>query len=259
MEADQARAIIGRSRRIIFFTGAGISAESGIPTFRDSGGLWQSYDPVEFANALGIAKQAIVNPRRLAHFAHDFLAPIVHAVPNDGHFAITQIQRRLEVSIVTQNVDGLHQRSGSSKVIELHGSVYQSRRVYSTQIVPIEIEELRQIVDRLANLKNRPCTALSIIRALNPAARVGLTGIWLPNLVLFGQMLPADMWNEAVDQFKRSDCLVVVGTSLNVYPAASLVLAASRTGIPVIQIDPHEQNEYCVTGLAATVLPEICA
>jgi NAD-dependent deacetylase len=258
METDQARAIIRRSSRVTILTGSGMSSESGIPTFRDANGLWQSFDPADFANALGIVKHGIINPRRVAQFLHAFLAPIATAVPNAGHFAITEMQTRRAVSIITQNVDGLHQRSGSRNVFELHGSVYQSARLWKKKVVQIDMEELNSIVRRLAKLTRQSCNIFNIIGALDPMVQVGFRGMWLPNLVLFGQRLPIDVWEGACSEIERSDCLLVIGTSLTVFPAASLVGVARRRAKPIIRIDPHAGEENCVTGLASAILPEIC-
>src|SRR5262249_37293690 len=156
----------------------------------------------------------------------DFLHPSSELHRTAGILPSQKLQTQREVSIITQNVDGLHQRSGSNNVYELHGTVYQSSRLWMTKVVQIKPEEFRGIIGRLDELAGRPCNILNIIRALAPMVRFGVRGIWLPNLVLFGQQLPRYIWNKALATIERSDCFVVVGTSLAVYPAASLVLLA---------------------------------
>src|SRR5712671_611383 len=269
MTHEQARTIVRRSRRVAFFTGAGISADSGIATFRDNDGLWETYEPADFGSVQGIAKIALFHPAKLANFLHDFLSPIVNARPNAGHFAIAELATEKEVTVVTQNVDGLHQRGGSANVLQLHGSIYQSRRLMSTKTTLIELEDLQMILRRLGNLRSGGAKAISILRAFAPAAKIDLHGIWLPNLVLFGQRLPSEIWSKAVAAVEQCDCLVVVGTSLTVYPAALLVDVAKRSGRPVLRVDRTLENPVLridrslenndgVAGPASTMLPIIC-
>jgi NAD-dependent deacetylase len=258
MNFDEARDLIGRSKRVTFFTGAGISAESGVPTFRTAKGLWETYDPDEFASVGGIARNIIFHPTRVVGFLYDFLDPIVNATPNAAHFAIAELAKRKEISVVTQNVDGLHQRSGSENVFELHGSIYQSRCLLSGGIDHLNIEDLQTILHRLAVLRDHGANVFSIFGSLAPAARFDLMGIWLPHLVLFGQALPSEIWDRSIAAVKQCDCLIVVGSSLTVYPAASLVTIAVESGKSIIQVDPYLENEDCVTGFASTVLPKVC-
>lgn len=116
---------LGRARRVVVFTGAGVSAESGIPTFRDAGGFWDRFPPEVFASWSGLRRVAVSQPRRVAEFLEALLDPIVRAVPNPAHRAIADLQRHAETVVVTQNVDGLHQAAGSRAVLEVHGSFYR--------------------------------------------------------------------------------------------------------------------------------------
>ena len=120
------------------------------------------------------------------------------------------------------------------------------------------MDDLQTILRQLADLGKGGANAVSIFRALAPAARIDFRGIWLPNLVLFGQIVPSEIWAKAVTAVEQSDCLVVVGTSLTVYPAALLVKVARRAKTSVIQVDPYVENKDCVAGFAAMVLPNIC-
>src|SRR5262245_19479436 len=111
-----------RARHVVVFTGAGVSAESGIPTFRDAGGFWQEFPPEEFANWAGLLKIAALHPHRLAEFLLAVIEPIAAARPNAAHRAIADLERHMNVTVVTQNIDALHQAGGSTVVKEVHGT-----------------------------------------------------------------------------------------------------------------------------------------
>src|SRR5262245_29474469 len=113
------------ARRIAVFTGAGVSAESGIPTFRDDSGLWQKFPPEQFACWDGLLKTALTEPRQLAEFLVAVIEPIAQAQPNPGHRAIADLEKHVPVTVITQNVDGLHQEAGSTTVREVHGSFFE--------------------------------------------------------------------------------------------------------------------------------------
>ena len=115
-----------RAGKVVVFTGAGASAESGVPTFRDDAGFWQEFAPEEFAHWKGLLATALVRPRRLAEFVYAVLGPIAAAEPNAGHRAIASLEKHANVTVVTQNIDGLHQEAGSRRVLEVHGSLLNS-------------------------------------------------------------------------------------------------------------------------------------
>src|SRR5262245_20836454 len=121
----QAAEQIRTARRLVVFTGAGVSAESGIPTFRDDDGFWQRFPPEQFARWDGLLQTAAVRPAQLAEFFQAVLEPIGTARPNAAHLTIANLERLTPVTVITQNVDGLHQAAGSSRVREVHGSFFQ--------------------------------------------------------------------------------------------------------------------------------------
>src|SRR5262249_44213642 len=114
-----------RAERVVIFTGAGVSAESGIPTFRDAGGLWQKFPPEQFASWAGLLRTALLDPARLAEFLAAVLEPVAVAKPNPGHHAIAALEKHVLTTVVTQNVDGLHQEAGSTRVREIHGTFFE--------------------------------------------------------------------------------------------------------------------------------------
>ena len=209
-------------QNLVVFTGAGISAESGIPTFRDSNGLWGKYDAMKLASIEGFKE----NPQAVLDFYNARRKNLSEVEPNHAHRVLAELENQYDVTIVTQNVDNLHERAGSSRVIHLHGElskVTSSRNKLSPDYIkeyPLDVP----------------------IRLGDKAA----DGSQLrPYIVWFGeyvdQMEVAEYW------VRRADIFVVIGTSLVVYPAAGLVDYAPR-GIPKFLIDPNEMQSGLPTG-----------
>jgi NAD-dependent deacetylase len=181
-------------KKLVVLTGAGISAESGIPTFRDSNGLWEGYDVMEVATHEGWQK----NPALVLDFYNQRRKKALEVKPNRGHEILAELEQDFDVVIVTQNVDNLHERAGSSKVIHLHGSLFESRSTKDEALVyPIEGWQL--------NIGDK-CERGAQLR---------------PNIVWFGEMVP--LMEVAAAQASKADVFLVVGTSMVVYPAAGLI------------------------------------
>ncbi|HEY0740189.1 MAG TPA: NAD-dependent deacylase [Chryseosolibacter sp.] len=181
-------------KKIVVLSGAGISAESGIPTFRDSNGLWEGYDVMEVATPQGWNK----NPALVLDFYNQRRKRALEVKPNRGHEILAELETDFEVTIVTQNVDDLHERAGSSHVIHLHGSLFESRSSKDESLVyPIKGWELN-----VGDL----CEKGSQLR---------------PNIVWFGEMVP--LMEVAAAHASKADIFIVVGTSMVVYPAAGLI------------------------------------
>jgi NAD-dependent deacetylase len=197
-------------QKVVVISGAGISAESGLATFRDSGGLWEGYDINEVASIQGWRK----DPENVQNFYNLRRRQAAEAEPNDAHKGIAALEEYFEVSIVTQNVDSLHERAGSSKVLHLHGELSKARSEKDESIVidigsdPIKMGDLAKDGAQLR-----------------------------PHVVWFGEMVP--MIEPAAIEVSTADILVVVGTSLVVYPAAGLIDYA-KPGIPKFIIDPSD-------------------
>lgn len=196
--------------RIIFFTGAGVSAESGLRTFRDSDGLWEEYRIEEVATPEAFAK----DPARVLRFYDERRAQVLKALPNAAHLAIAELQDHHSVGVVTQNIDDLHERAGSKEVLHLHGEILKARSALDPDlVVPLSGSSLK--------LGER-CPLGSQLR---------------PHIVWFGEEVP--LLGEAAMMVAAADVLVVVGSSLQVYPAAGLIHAASsRT--PIHLVDPQD-------------------
>ncbi len=181
-------------KKLVVLTGAGISAESGIATFRDSGGLWEGHRVEDVATPEGWIR----NPEMVLEFYNQRRKQAVDVKPNRGHEILMELEQHFDVTIITQNVDNLHERAGSSKVIHLHGSLFESRSTKKpTLVYPIKGWELKM---------GDVCELGSQLR---------------PNIVWFGEAVP--MIEVAADIASRADIFLVVGTSMVVYPAAGLI------------------------------------
>jgi NAD-dependent deacetylase len=236
-----ARAVLDGARRLAVLTGAGISADSGVPTFRDAQtGLWSRYDPMRLASPEGFA----ADPPLVWRWYAWRRGLVARAEPNAGHLALAQAEGRFErLRIVTQNVDGLHQRAGSRDVIELHGSIVRTR-CFARCGVAFRAGE------KLPAGEPPPCPGC---------------GNWLrPDVVWFGEMLDPALLQAAQTACTECDVLLVVGTSGLVHPAAGLPLLARRAGVPVIVVNPQPTEldplaKLVVRGAAAAVLPPLLA
>lgn len=181
--------------KIIVLTGAGISAESGLKTFRDSGGLWEGYDVMQVASIQGWRE----NPELVLNFYNERRAAALNAKPNAGHLALKKLEEKFEVVIITQNVDDLHEQAGTAKVIHLHGEIKKARSSVNENYI-IELKAPWQIKS------GDKCPKGSQLR---------------PHIVWFGEQVP--MMETAMKECLNADIFMVIGTSLVVYPAASLI------------------------------------
>ena len=237
--ATAARALRA-ARGVVVLSGAGASAESGLPTFRDADGLWRGHDPLRLATPEGFERDpALVSEwydlRRLAALA---------ASPNAAHTALVDLERHVlraggRFCLLTQNVDGLHQRAGSKHVVELHGSITVWRDDRSGRTVVPGPEPLRSYPER------------------------GPDGGWLrPNVVWFGERLPDAALRAAEESLRWCEALVVVGTSALVYPAAGVITAAAAAGAVTIEVNREASAatvDVRLIGRAGAVVPQLVA
>ena len=194
-------------KKIVVLSGAGISAESGLKTFRDENGLWEGHDVMEVASPM-----AWENNRELVlDFYNQRRRQLLHVEPNAAHYALVELEKKYEVQIITQNVDDLHERAGSSNVLHLHGELLKARSTFDENLV----------MDWRKDIRNGDfCEHNKQLR---------------PHIVWFGEAVP--MFEKAVDHCTTADILIVVGTSMQVYPAAGLVDFIPKK-CPVYFIDP---------------------
>jgi NAD-dependent protein deacetylase/lipoamidase len=241
---------------VLAFTGAGISADSGVPTFRDPGGLWERFDPDRFGTWEGIAAQAMTHPDVLADFLAELRSAFGRARPNDAHRALADLERAgLLTAVVTQNVDGLHQEAGSLHVIEIHGSLH--RRVClvcGTEERVTRPEFLESLARAIAGLRTAFVPSLASIL---PRCRV-CGGPTRPGFVAFGER--PMQFEEASARAATCAAMLVVGTAGEVEPAATLPRLARTAGAPVVHVGAGEtlvEADLDLRGRAATVLPEL--
>jgi len=201
-------------KRLVIFTGAGISAESGIKTFRDAGGLWEEHKVEDVATADGWHR----NPELVLKFYNDRRRQLIKAKPNKAHFLITKLEEKYNVRIITQNVDDLHERAGSSRVLHLHGELMKVRSTVNENFI-YNVSEI-----------NNNGTDINI------GDRCELGSQLRPHIVFFGEAVPNMM--HAIKLTTTADIFCVIGTSLAVYPAASL-LNYIETHTKIYLIDPN--------------------
>jgi NAD-dependent deacetylase len=229
-----------KAERVAVLTGAGVSAESGVATFRGSGGLWEGYQIEEVATPFAFAR----NPALVWRFYNMRRAQLWTVKPNPGHLALAQMEQRQRwggdrFTLITQNVDGLHRAAGSNNVLELHGNL---ARVRCTGCGHVE-ERPNEDLPELPHCDE--CRAM--LR---------------PDIVWFHEMLPEDVWSAAALATGRCDCFLVVGTSAVVYPAAGLIDAARAVGATVIEVNLEAtpatvQGTIALRGKSGEILPRL--
>ncbi len=201
-------------KKIVILTGAGMSAESGIRTFRDSGGLWEEYPVEQVASHEGWLK----DPALVTEFYNKRRQELLGCEPNEGHKLVAELEKKYDVTVVTQNVDNLHERAGSTKVIHLHG----------------ELMKVCSANDPDDTRYHQTLTADNC--RVEPGTKAGDGSLLRPFIVFFGEAVP--MIESAIIMAEQADIFVIIGTSLNVYPAAGLVRYV-KPGTPIYIIDPN--------------------
>ncbi len=229
---------IVRSRRTIALTGAGISVESGIPDFRSAGGLWSKYDPEEYAHISAFR----ANPEKVWQMLKEMMELVLGAEPNPAHSALAELEQMgLLNAVITQNVDGLHQRAGSKEVIEFHGS--------NEWLICLGCGSRREAASlSLDNIPPRCEKCSSILK---------------PDVVFFGEPIPWEAQTRAFEEAGVCELVLVIGTSAVVYPAAGIPMVAKKGGARVVEINREPTpltgsvSHYLIQGPAGEILPKI--
>ena len=208
------RDLIHSARSIAVLTGAGISAESGIPTFRDAGGLWKNFRAEDLATPQAFAR----DPKFVWEWYDWRRSLIANCQPNAGHHALAELEKRAaHFTLITQNVDGLHDRAGSTHILKVHGDIWTLRCTLC------------------GGERHDPRPSLP---DLPPRCACG--GTERPGVVWFGETLPLEIWSQAEQAASAADVFLIIGTSALVYPAAGLVHLAQALGAKVVEVNPAE-------------------
>jgi len=238
----RAAAVLRQSGAVVVLTGAGVSTESGLPDFRSPGGLWAGVDPARVASVSAFRR----DPAAFYAFYRTRLETLGRAAPNPAHLAIARLEARGIVRmVITQNVDGLHLRAGSREVVEVHGNLREARCAECGGLAPI--------AEMVAPLEGG---------VLPRCAECG--GLLRPNVVLFEELLPADAYSRADEACRTCGALLVVGSSLSVYPVAEMPGLVARRGAPLVIVNreptPYDAEARVVLrGAAGVVLPQLLA
>lgn len=236
---DKAARLLHKAQRVVAFTGAGMSAESGVPTFRGNDGLWEGQRIEDVATPHAFERQ----PHVVWRFYHQRRANLGSVVPHPGHYALADLEATYfdnsRLALITQNVDGLHHVAGSRRVVELHGNI---RRTRCTRCGRNETHGLE------------PLGALPTCGTCGGGLR--------PDIVWFGEMLPEHAWEQAVAATAACNLMLVIGTSAVVYPAAGLVAAAKQAGAAIVEINvarsaASDLADLFLAGPAGVILPQL--
>ena len=240
MGADRLKAMIQEAQNIVVFTGAGISAESGIPTYRGSGGVWNKYDPEKYANVNFFYK----DPSYYWSFFKEVRYPVLKsAAPNAAHKVLARMEESGKLrAVITQNIDGLHQEAGSRSVLELHGNTRSFACVGCGQTYTLD-----EVFALLETELPPPCRTCR--------------GLIKPSVVMFGEPLPGDILKEAEVQSRNCDLFLSIGSSLMVQPAASMPVIAKRSGAKLVIINKDVTRldamaDLVIHGTASRILKE---
>jgi len=231
---EDAARIIARAKNLVAFTGAGISAESGIPTFRDPGGIWDQFDPTEVGTTGGFLAMISRKPERIRVFLKQTMETFERAGPNPGHKGLVELEKMgILRSVVTQNIDDLHGIAGNKQVFEVHGNLYRRRCMGCGRAEKSGRDEL---ISKLRTaLQTEPFEIGALASEIFKRCDCG--GMMRIDVVMFGE--PVQELAESYHEASQCDVMLVLGTSGVVYPAAGVPIEAKRKGAKLIEINPN--------------------
>jgi NAD-dependent deacetylase len=250
----KAAQIILGSRNLVAFAGAGLSQESGIPTFRGDEGIWKNYLPIIYGNPAGLFLAFALSPGKLQGFISSAVGAFIKAEPNPGHLALAELSKAgILKAIITQNIDDLERRAGAKKIIQLHGNIYVLRCIKCREIFGVSRENLLQILDQLKPGMGRK----ELLRLGRRFSRCpNCRGYRRPDIVFFGESLNEEEFFRAAELGRSADVLIIAGTSGVVYPAALLPNYAAKAGARIIEVNPEPSS---LSGLAEIKIRNKCA
>lgn len=231
--------LINSSKYIVALTGAGISVESGIPTFRGEGGVWEKYNPGIYGTLSGLTKIFLISPSKVVNFAYEFGKTICEARPNRMHYFLSELEKGSNLkTVITQNIDNLHQKAGNKNVIELHGNFFKWFCKKCGRNKTFKEEEIMNFLKEMRLIKGRK----NLIKNYYRFTKCDCGGHFRPSIVFFGELLPEEEYRKAEEEMKKCDLILTIGTSGIVRPASELPLIAKRNGAKLIDINPGESS-----------------
>ena len=233
--------LVANSSRIVALTGAGISVDSGIPDFRSEGGLWERYDPHEYATIESFNQ----NPTKFWTMGRELAETILQAKPNSAHLGLSKLESDKKlIGIITQNIDNLHQAAGSKRIVELHGNYL---RAYCTKCS-------KEFVGDAVHQR--------VVNGEIPPKCDDCKGVLKSEAILFGEPLPETAMEEAVELCRQTDLMLVIGSSLTIYPAAFLPQLAKNAGAKIVLVNLEGTNrddvaDIVIRGRATEIIPKL--
>ncbi len=276
---DKATEFLKGAKSLFLLTGAGISAESGIPTFRGVDGLWKNYSAIDLATPEAFER----NPQLVWEWYHWRQGIIVKAQPNPAHFAVAELEKRSDrFLLLTQNVDNLHQRAGSKRVLELHGNIFRARCTTCRRVVEygrsenstVRHDEESELVEEHEAISRHTKIQDGIIRKDNTKfreepkeqsyelPRCDCGSLLRPDVVWFGEQIPQDAWQSSLEFLTTTDVALILGTSGVVWPAAAIPEIAQQNGAITIEVNLEATPitslvDVSIQGKAGEILPQI--
>lgn len=257
---EQVRELIHKGE-VVAFTGAGISVESRVPAFRGERGLWEKYDPNIYANFPGLSTTSIITPKKVAGFVMEIYETVLNARSNPAHLALAKLEENgLLNTVITQNIDNLHQEAGTRNVIELHGNLFQFRCEKCKKRKKMTREELKRM---LFSIKENIGSRIKLFKAfLSLFPKCSCRGQMRPDIVLFGEELPEGAIEYPCTVIDNCKTFLMIGTSGVIYPAASLPYYAKQKKKEIVEINEEDTSlsqiaDYKLRGRAAEILPRL--
>ncbi len=245
-ELDEFLNFIRESKYVVAFTGAGISVESGIPQFRGDEGLWKKYKPEIYGTLPGLILQFTISPSKVVQFIYDFTYPILNSKPNISHIALSELEKKgCLKSVITQNIDNLHQKAGSKNVIELHGNLYKWKCKKCGRKEFIDEKILSEFIEGMKEIKGKR----NLIRYILNFIKCDCGGRKRPDIVFFGELLPKEEFKKAEIESKRADLFIIIGTSGIVRPASDLPYIAKESGAKIVEINKEKSYYESISDL----------
>jgi len=240
---EEAARILADTNKAVAFTGAGISAESGIPTFRDPGGLWDQFDPAEVGTVQGIMRMVETKPHVLRDFLLNTIKIFETSKPTLAHYALAELEKMgILTTVISQNIDNLHNDAGNTNVYDVHGNLFRARCISCGRRYPLDKAELLKKARETLEEGE-----FSLQKVVNIMPKCECGGMTRPDVVMFGEAV--QMLHQSFKTSSECEVMLVLGTSGVVYPAAAMPQQAHQGGAKIIEINPNDNSFSAFTDL----------